>query len=175
MQDFLKSKIRTIPNWPKPGVMFRDITTLLKEPQAFSLVINQFVERYQNKPLTKILGIESRGFIFGSVLAHKLNLPFILARKPGKLPAPKTRIEYQTEYSTDALEIHNDAIQEGDKVLIIDDLLATAGTMKAAAELVEKLGGKVHECAFVIELPDLKGREKLKNYNMFSLIQFEGE
>jgi len=171
----LKSTIRTIPHWPKQGVMFRDITTLLKNPQAFNYTIQKFVERYQNQQITKILGIESRGFIFGAVLANKLNLPFIIARKPGKLPAQTTKIEYQTEYSTDALEIHNDAIQLGDNVLIVDDLIATAGTAKATAELVEKLGGKVHEFAFVNDLPDLKGKEKLSNYKIFNLVEFEGE
>lgn len=171
----LKSVIRTVPHWPKAGVMFRDITTLLQNPKAFNLTIQKFVERYRDQPITKILGIESRGFIFGAVLAYKLDLPFIIARKPGKLPAETTKIEYQTEYSTDALEIHNDAIEPGDNVLIVDDLLATGGTMKATAELVEKLGGRVHECAFVIDLPDLKGGEKLSNYNVFKLIDFEGE
>ncbi len=175
MVEEIKSKIRTIPNWPKQGIMFRDITTLLKDPVAFNKAVNIFIERYKDKPITKILGIESRGFIFGSVLASKLNLPFILARKPGKLPAATTKMEYELEYGTDALEIHNDAIEQGDNILIVDDLIATAGTLKATAELVEKLGGKVHECAVVIELPDLKGREKIKNYNTFSIVQFEGE
>jgi len=175
VQERIKSKIRTIPHWPKPGVMFRDITTLLKDPETFSLVIQQFIERYQNQPIDKVLGIESRGFILGSVLAYQLKLPFILARKPGKLPAEKTRLNYQTEYSTDALEIHNDAIQKGDQVLIIDDLLATGGTAWATAQLVEKLGGKVKEIAFVIDLPELKGKEKLKEYRLFNLVEFEGE
>lgn len=171
----IKSKIRTIPHFPKQGIMFRDITTLLKDPEALKYTIQQFVERYKDKNITKIVGIESRGFIFGSILAHELGVGFIPARKPGKLPAPATRLEYELEYGKDALEIHNDAIEQGDNVLIVDDLVATAGTAKATAQLIEKLGGKVEEIAFVVELPDLKGREKLKDYNIFSLVEFEGD
>lgn len=171
----IKQYIRTIPDWPKQGVMFRDITTLLKEPKALKYVISKFVERYKDRKIDKIVGIESRGFIFGSILAHELNVGFVLARKPGKLPAESERIEYETEYSKDGIEIHKDAISEGDNVLIVDDLIATSGTSKAAAELVERMKGKVEEIAFVIELPELKGREKLKGYNVFSLVEFEGE
>ena len=171
----LKSKIRTIPNWPKPGVMFRDITTLLKDPLAVKEVINKFYEKYKNVQIDKIVGVESRGFIFGSLLADKLELPLVIVRKPGKLPAATSQIEYELEYGTDKLEIHNDAVSLGDKILIVDDLIAIGGTGLACCKLVEKLGGKIIGCAFVIELPDLKGREKLKDYEVFSLVKFEGE
>jgi len=171
----IKKHIRTIPHFPKQGVMFRDITTLLKSPEALRYVIGKFVERYKDKEIDKIVGIESRGFIFGSILAHELNIPFILARKPGKLPAETEKIEYETEYSKDGIEIHKDGINPGEKVLIVDDLLATSGTSRAAAELVEKMGGKVEEIGFLVELPELKGREKLSKYNLFSLVEFEGE
>ncbi|MFH1210242.1 MAG: adenine phosphoribosyltransferase [archaeon] len=171
----IKSKIRTVPDWPKPGIMFRDITTLLKDPDAVKYVINQFYDKYKNKKIDKIVGIESRGFIFGALLADKLNKPFVLARKPKKLPAPSTIVEYELEYGKDALAIHNDAISKNDNVLIIDDLIATAGTSKAVAQIVEKLKGKVFGFGFVIELPDLKGREKLKGYDILSLVNFEGD
>lgn len=171
----IKSKIRTVPDWPKQGVMFRDITTLLKEPGAVKFVINEFYSKYKNAKIDKIVGIESRGFIFGALLADRLNKPFILARKPKKLPAAHTIVEYELEYGKDALAIHNDAISKNDSVLIIDDLLATAGTMNAVAQIVKKLKGNVYGCACVIELPDLKGREKLKGYDVFSLIKFEGD
>ena len=169
----LKEKIRTIPNWPKQGVLFWDITTLLKDKKAMDYIIEQFYNKYNDRGITKIVGIEARGFIFGSILAYKLGIAFVPARKPGKLPAETTKVEYELEYGKDALEIHNDAISEGDKVLIVDDLLATGGTAKAAAELVEKLNGKVEGLAFVINLPELKGKEKLKNYNVFNLVDCE--
>ncbi len=171
----LKSTIRTIPNWPKPGIMFRDITTLIQDPQAFSYVIQQFAEHYRNQNIDKIAGIESRGFIFGAALAYKLNLPFVLIRKKGKLPAETVTQEYALEYGTDKIEMHRDAVSYGESVLIVDDLIATAGTLKAAVQLVEKLGGEVSGCAVVIELPDFKGRETMRGYNLFSLVQFEGE
>jgi len=169
----LKKKLRTIPNWPKQGVLFWDITTLLKDKKAMNYVIKKFFNEYKDKEINKIVSIESRGFIFGSVLAYKLKVPFVPIRKPGKLPAATTKIEYELEYGKDALEIHNDAISEEDKVLIVDDLLATGGTSKAAAELVEKLNGKVEGFAFVINLPELKGKEKLKDYNVFNLVDCE--
>ena len=154
--------------------MFRDITTLLKDPKALKEVISRFKNEFENKNISKVVGIESRGFIFGSILAHELGVAFIPARKPGKLPAPATREEYELEYGKDAIEIHNDAIEKGDNILIVDDLVATAGTMLAAAKLVEKLGGRVAGIAYVIDLPELKGKEKLKDYNVFNLIEFEG-
>ncbi len=170
----IKSSIRTILNWPKPGIMFRDITTLIKDPEAFNFTIEKFKEQYLNKNITKIAGIESRGFIFGAALARELNLPFVLIRKKGKLPAETVSQEYELEYGTDKIEIHKDALDVGDNVLILDDLIATAGTARAACQLVEKLGGKVAGCAFVVELKDLKGRDKLSNYDVFSLVEFEG-
>ncbi len=171
----LKSTIRTIPNWPKLGIMFRDITTLIKDPKAFNYVIEQFAEHYQNQKIDKIAGIESRGFIFGAALAHKLNLPFVLIRNKGKLPAETVSQEYALEYGTDKIEMHKDAVSAGETVLIIDDLLATGGTASAACQLVEKLGGKVAGLGFVIDLPELKGREKLEDYPIFHLVEFEGE
>lgn len=171
----LKKVIRTIPHWPRPGVMFRDITTILKDPSAFDYCIQRFKERYQAQEISKIAGIESRGFIFGAALARELSLPFVLVRKKGKLPAETVSHEYELEYGTDTVEIHKDAIDAGEKVLIIDDLIALGGTAEATCKLIEKLGGRVQECAFVIELPALKGREKLKDYNIFSLVEFEGE
>ena len=171
----LKSKIRTIPHWPKQGVMFRDITTVLKDPISFKKVIDTLYERYKNKNIDLIAGIESRGFIFGSALAYKLNKGFIPLRKPGKLPATSTKVEYELEYGKDGLEIHNDAIIPGQSILLIDDLIATGGSCLAAISLIEKLGGKIAEIAFLIELPDLKGREKLNSYSVFSLVSFEGE
>ena len=171
----LKKAIRTIPHWPKPGIMFRDITTLLKNPEAFNFCIQKFAEQYQNKNITKIAGIESRGFIFGAALARELKLPFVPIRKPGKLPAETIAQEYKLEYGMDKIEIHKDAINAGDNVLIVDDLIATAGTLQAATVLIEKLGGIVSGCAVVIELPDLNGREILKDYDLFSLVSFEGD
>ena len=169
----IKKILRTVPNWPKQGVLFWDITTLLKDKEAMEYVIEQFFNKYKDKGITKIVGIESRGFIFGSILAYKLGISFVPARKPGKLPAETTKVEYELEYGKDALEIHNDAIKEGDKVLIVDDLIATGGTAKATAELVEKLNGKVEGFAFVIDLPELKGKEKLKAYDIFNLVECE--
>jgi len=171
----LKNSIRTIPNWPKLGVMFRDITTLLQDPNAFKQCIEKFKEHYQNKGITKIVGIESRGFIFGAALARELHLPFVLIRKPGKLPAATVSQEYELEYGKDKIEIHQDAISVGDKVLITDDLIATGGTIVAATQLVEKLGGEVTGIAVVINLPELKGAERVNKYNPFWLVEFEGE
>jgi adenine phosphoribosyltransferase len=171
----LKEKIRTVPHWPIEGVMFRDITTVLQDPEAMKEACDRFYERYKGKKIDKIVGIDARGFIFGAVLAYQLNLGLILVRKKGKLPYKTVSAEYTLEYGTDTVEMHEDAIQKGDQVLIVDDLIATGGTISAAIELVEKLGGEVVECAFVIELPDLKGREKIKGYNIFSMVEFEGD
>ncbi|MBU2634421.1 MAG: adenine phosphoribosyltransferase [Nanoarchaeota archaeon] len=171
----IKKFIRTVPNWPKEGVMFRDITTLLKNPEAVKYVMDKFYEKYKDVEIDKVVGVESRGFIFGSLLAERLNKPFILARKPKKLPAEHTVVEYELEYGKDALAIHNDGIDENDSVLIVDDLLATAGTLNAVIQIVEKLKGNICECACVIELPDLKGREKIKGYDVFSLVEFAGD
>ncbi len=171
----LKSTIRTIPHWPKHGVMFRDITSLLENPEAFNFAIKKLKERYQGKNITKVAGIESRGFIFGAVLAKELGLPFVLIRKPGKLPGETVSQEYQLEYGTDKIEMLKSSLNVGDHVLVVDDLLATAGTALAACSLVEKVGGKVFGVAVVIDLPDLKGAEKLSKYELFKLVEFEGD
>lgn len=171
----LKSKIRTVPHWPIEGVMFRDITTLLLDGEAFRHACDELYNRYKNEKIDKVVGLEARGFIFGSVLAYKLGVGFVPIRKKGKLPAKTASHTYQKEYGPDTIEIHTDAIKKGDRVLVVDDLLATGGTCSAANTLIEKLGGKIVECAFVIDLPDLKGREKLKGYKIFTLVEFEGE
>jgi len=174
-EDFIKGKIRTIPDWPKPGVMFRDITTLLKDNEGFKRVIDILYHKYKNRDIEIIAGIESRGFIVGSILAHKLNVGFVPIRKKGKLPHETEREEYDLEYGKDAVEIHKDAIKPGQKVLLIDDLIATGGTAQASAKLIEKLGGVIEEIAFVIELEDLKGREKLNKWEVFSVVKFDEE
>ena len=177
MPHIIKSKIRTIPNWPKKGIMFRDITTLLKDSQGFNHLMNLLAERYQNKDIDLIAGIESRGFITGAALAHRLGIGFVPIRKKGKLPAETVSEEYDLEYGKDKIEIHKDAILFGSKVLLIDDLIATGGTSLAAANLIKKLGGEIVECSFIIDLPDLGGKKKLENagYKVFNLIEFEGE
>jgi len=171
----LKSTIRTVPDWPKPGIMFRDITTLLANPRAFDYCIKKFKEKYFDKNITKIAGIESRGFIFGAALARELNLPLVLIRKKGKLPAETIGQIYELEYGVDEIEIHKDALVEGDNVLVVDDLLATGGTMKAACDLVKKLKANIAGTTCVINLPELKGEEKLKEYDNYYLVEFAGE
>jgi adenine phosphoribosyltransferase len=171
----LKDLIRSVPNFPKEGIIFKDITTLLKDPNGYKEALNQLVKLADNKEVTKVIGIESRGFIFGGALAEKLNAGFIPIRKPGKLPAAKVSESYVLEYGTDSIEIHKDAIQPGDKILLHDDLLATGGTMKAACNLVEKLGAKVVQISFLIELTFLNGRSKFENYDLHSLIQYDAE
>jgi len=173
--EIIKSKIRTIPNWPKPGIMFRDITTLLKDPDGLKKVTEILVERYKDKKIDIVAGIESRGFIVGSILAEKLNVGFVPLRKPGKLPAETEKQEYQLEYGTDAIEIHKDAIQAGQRVLLVDDLIATSGTLCAACDLISKLGGEIVECALIVELDDLGGRKKLedKGHKIFSILSFK--
>ena len=170
----IKSKIRTIPNFPKQGIQFRDITTLLKDPAGFRYAIDTFVQRYGSIHIDKVVGIESRGFIIGGALAHQLNVGFVPVRKPGKLPGQTDSVEYEIEYGKDKIEIHTDAIKPGDIVLIVDDLIATGGTCKAAVNLVEKQGGNVLECAFIVNLPELKGIEKVGK-PCYSLVEFEGE
>jgi len=171
----LKDKIRTVPNWPIKGVMFRDITTMLQDPDAFQDACDAFYDRYKDMNIDKIVGIDARGFIFGAVLAYRMHVGFVPIRKKGKLPYKTVSTAYSLEYGESAVEIHEDAIKKGEKVLIVDDLIATGGTVCAAVQLVEKLGGEVVECAFVVELPDLKGREKIKDYGIFCLTEFEGE
>jgi len=168
----LKEKIRNIPDFPKPGILFRDITTLLKDATAFQEVIAQLAERYAAQSLDRIAGIEARGFIFGAALAARLRTGFVPLRKPGKLPATTYSAQYELEYGTDRIEMHVDAIEQGSRVLLIDDLLATGGTMQAACALVEQAGGRIVECAFIIELADLQGRKKLAGRPVFSLIVY---
>jgi len=177
MTERIKSKIRTIPNWPKPGIMFRDITTLLHDAPEFSHTIELLVERYKDKKIDLVAGIEARGFIIGSILAHRLNVGFVPIRKKGKLPAETESEEYELEYGKDTIEIHKDAIDKGNKVLIVDDLVASAGTCMAACKLIKKCGGEIVECCFIIELKDLGGRKKLEHagYSVYSLVEFEGE
>jgi adenine phosphoribosyltransferase len=171
----LKEKIRTVPNWPIEGVMFRDITTLMQDSEAFMQACDELYNRYKDKDIDKVVGIDARGFIFGAVLAYKLNTGFVPVRKKGKLPYRTISEEYTLEYGKNVVEIHEDAIKKGERVLIVDDLIATGGTISAAIKLVEKLGAEIVECAFLVELPDLKGRDKIKGYNIFVLTEFEGE
>jgi adenine phosphoribosyltransferase len=168
----LETIIRDVPDFPKKGIIFKDITTLLQNGEALRLALNQMMKKYLDAKIDKVVGIEARGFIFGGVLAYKLGCGFIPARKPGKLPYRSIREEYTLEYGTNSLEIHEDSIQPGQKVLIVDDLLATGGTAQAAARLAEKLGGEVAGIEFLIELAFLHGRDKLLKYPVHSLITY---
>ena len=169
----LAEKIRNVPDFPKKGIVFKDITTLLKDPSAFKCVIDTLTEKYRDKRVDVVIAMEARGFILGAPLAYNLNAAFVPVRKPGKLPAETIKAEYALEYGTDAVEMHKDAILPGQKVLIVDDLLATGGTANATAQLVEKLGGQIVGIAFLIELSPLKGRQKLACYPVECLIQCE--
>ncbi len=173
----IKSRIRTISDWPKKGVIFRDITTLLKDPVGLKLCLDDFIARYKDKKIDIVVGIDSRGFILGGALAYELGKGFVPVRKKGKLPAEVESEEYELEYGTDTIEIHKDAITTGQKVLIVDDLIATGGTAQAAAKLVKKLGGEIVEMAFIVDLPDLGGSQRLKNAGLqvYSQTSFEGE
>lgn len=175
--EHIKSKIRTIPHFPKQGIMFRDITTLLQDSEGLKDVVKEFKERYKDIEIDVVAGIEARGFILAGILAHELGTGCILLRKKGKLPYKTESVTYDLEYGQDTIEIHADAVKEGEKVLLADDLLATGGTMAAACELIEKLGGKVVECAFIVDLPEVGGKKKLldKGYKVFNLVEFEGE
>jgi adenine phosphoribosyltransferase len=164
-----------VPDFPKKGIVFRDITTLLKNKDAFHRFIDLMVERYKNERIDKVVGIESRGFIGGGALAYALGAGFVPIRKPGKLPADKIRQEYQLEYGTDAIEIHRDAIAKGERVLLHDDLLATGGTILAACKLVEQIGGTIVGLSFLIELSFLQPRKRLSQYDIFSLISYASE
>ncbi len=177
MPQSIKEKIRTIPHWPKQGVMFRDITTLLKDSDGFNHLIDLLLERYKDVEIDYIVGIESRGFIIGAVLANRLQKGFVPIRKKGKLPPEVVSEEYDLEYGKDKIEVSANAIKLGDKVLLVDDLIATGGTAMAACNLIKKLGGEIIECCFVIDLPDLGGKKKLENagYKTFGLVEFEGE
>ena len=173
----IKSRIRTIENYPIEGVMFRDITTLLKDPIGLRSSIDAFVNRYKDLQIDKVVAIESRGFIIGAPLAYLLNIGLVLIRKPGKLPSDTIKQNYELEYGTDCIEVHSDAISEGDRVLIVDDLIATGGTVEATVKLVKKMHGEIIECCFVIDLPDIGGRARLENMGqkVFALCKFEGE
>jgi adenine phosphoribosyltransferase len=171
----IKELIRTIPDFPKKGIQFRDITTLLKDKNGFHKVIDILAARYKDSKIDKVVGIESRGFIIAGALAHCLGAGFVPIRKIGKLPGKKHAVVYELEYGTDTVEIHEDAIDENDNVLLVDDLIATGGTAAASVQLIERLGGKIIECAFIVELPDLHGRKKLQKHSVFSLVSFEGD
>lgn len=171
----LASSIRSVPDFPKKGIVFRDITTLLNDPAAFREALNIFHSHYRGRKIDKVVAVESRGFIFGAALANLLEAGFVPIRKPGKLPAKTFREEYELEYGHDAIEIHADAINPGDEVLIHDDLLATGGTAAAACRLVERAGGRVAGLAFLIELSFLSGRKRLDKYDLFSIIQYHSE
>ena len=175
----IKSRIRTVPDYPKKGIMFRDITTLIKDPVGFRLVIDSFTQRYMKKELNfdTIVGIEARGFIIGGALSYTLGKGFVPIRKAGKLPSEVEEQVYDLEYGSDKIEIHRDALVKGERILLVDDLLATGGTAMAAASLIEKVGGEIAEMAFIVNLPDVGGEKKLKEkkYKFFSLTEFEGE
>jgi adenine phosphoribosyltransferase len=171
----LKEKIRSVPHWPIDPVTFRDITTLLQDPEAFKWSCDKFYERYKDMGVEKVVGIDARGFLFGAVLAYKLDVGFTPVRKKGKLPPPVISEQYTLEYGSNTVEISSDGVSKGEKVVIVDDLIATGGTAAAAVNLVEKMGGDILECAFVIDLPDLKGTQKLNGHKSFSLVAFDGE
>jgi adenine phosphoribosyltransferase len=173
--DSIRKAIRDIPDFPRPGIVFKDITPLLGDGPLFAKTIDALAERYRDQKIDMVLGIESRGFIVGAALAYKLGAGFCVVRKPGKLPYDTHSASYELEYGTDSLEIHIDAIAQNARVLIVDDLIATGGTAAATAQLVSKLGGEVVECAFVIELSFLKGRDKLQPYGVFSLVHYDAE
>jgi adenine phosphoribosyltransferase len=171
----LEQYIRSVPNFPKEGIVFKDITTLLAEVDAYHVVVERWAERLRKKEVNRVLAIEARGFIFGGALSHVLNVPLVLARKSGKLPWSTIREEYSLEYGMDCLEIHQDSIQPGDRVAVVDDLLATGGTALATVRLAERLGGEVVDVGFLIELTFLDGRARLKGYPVESFIQYSGE
>ncbi|MDP3333496.1 MAG: adenine phosphoribosyltransferase [Methylococcaceae bacterium] len=168
----LKATIRDIPDFPKPGIIFKDITPLVKDPAMVRLAVHQLIHPFLGRNINVIAGMEARGFIFGSLVAWELGLPIVPLRKPGKLPYDVQSVSYDLEYGSATLEAHIDSFSEGDKVLLIDDLLATGGTAKASCELVEKLGATIEACAFVVELDFLNGREKLEGYEVHSLLHF---
>jgi len=169
----LKQLIRAVPDFPKPGILFYDITTLLKDKTGFAQLIDAFAQYYIDKHVDLVLGIEARGFIFGPALAYRLNAGFVPVRKPGKLPAETVKIKYDLEYGSDSLEMHKDAIQPGQRVIIVDDLLATGGTMDATINLVKQLGGEIVGLTVAIELDFLKGRAKFPEYDVFSLLHYD--
>ncbi len=173
----IKSRIRTIPNYPKPGVMFRDITTLLKDPDGFRATVLELANRYSGIKIDKVAGIESRGFIMGAPLAYLLGAGFVPIRKTGKLPAETVGHDYELEYGTDRLEMHVDAVSSGERILLVDDLIASGGTAEAAVKLIQKMGGQIVECCFIIDLPDIGGRQRLEKLGqkVVTLCEFEGD
>lgn len=174
--SLIKSSIKSIENYPKPGILFRDVTSLLEDAKAYQATIQLFVDRYKEMGFTKVVGTEARGFLFGAPLALELGLGFVPVRKPGKLPRKTVGQTYDLEYGTDTLEIHVDAIQPGDKVLVVDDLLATGGTIEATAKLIRQLGGEVEHAAFVINLPEIGGDKRLQGLGLsvYSICEFDG-
>ena len=172
MEMDLKTKIRDVPDFPKPGIIFKDITTLLQDADALRYSIDLLAKQYRNQNIDKIVGIEARGFIFGAPLAYAINAGFVIIRKPGKLPYKTIKQSYELEYGTDEIEIHEDAIKPGERILLADDLLATGGTMAAATELINKIGGKIVGISFLIELSFLNGRKKLNGYDIHSIIEY---
>ena len=168
----LRNNIRDIHVFPKPGIIFKDITPLVKDPAALRLAVHQLLQPFLGRDITAVAGMEARGFIFGSLIAWELGLPFVPLRKPGKLPYEVQSVEYDLEYGSASLEVHNDAFSANDRILLIDDLLATGGTAKASCELVEKLGATVEACAFVVELDFLDGRKKLGDYEVHSVLHY---
>lgn len=171
----LKEHVRNVPDFPKPGIMFRDITPLLSHPRAFRETIGRMADHFRGRNITAIAAAEARGFIFAAPLALELNVGFVPVRKPGKLPFDTQAFHYELEYGTDSLEIHTDAFKKGDQVLLVDDLLATGGTINACARLAENSGAVIAGCAFAIELTFLRGRDKLPGYDVFSVIEYDGE
>jgi len=172
MEKLLKGIIKDVPDFPKKGIIFKDLTPVFQNKNAFKKLIDYFYKKFKNKKIDKVVCVEARGFLIGAPLAYKLGAGLIPVRKPGKLPRETYKVEYELEYGKDALEIHKDAINEVDKVLIIDDLLATGGTVSAVAQLVEKSKGKIEAIAFIVELDFLKGREKLSKYKIFSIVHY---
>jgi adenine phosphoribosyltransferase len=170
--DALKSKIRHVPDFPKAGILFYDVTTLLRDPGGFRLAIDTLAEPYQNRGINVVVGVESRGFILGAAVADRIGAGFVPVRKLGKLPSETIRASYALEYGTDSLEMHRDAVQAGQRVLVVDDLLATGGTARATVDLVKQLGGTVHGLAFLIELVELKGRAKLEGEDVYAVLQY---
>jgi adenine phosphoribosyltransferase len=170
--DALKSKIRHVPDFPKAGILFYDVTTLLRDPDGFRMAIDTLSSPYRDRGITAVLGIESRGFILGAAVADRIGAGFIPVRKVGKLPSLTVRVTYDLEYGSDSLEIHRDAVEPGQRVLIVDDLLATGGTARATVDLVKQLGGTIEGVAFLIELLDLNGRSRLQGENVFAVLQY---
>lgn len=174
--EFLKDSIKSVPDYPKPGILFRDVTSLLEDPRAFTTTIDLFIERFRDRGITKVVGTEARGFLFGAPVALGLGVGFVPVRKPGKLPRETFSETYDLEYGSDQLELHRDAIKPGDVVLVVDDLLATGGTIEATVKLIRRLGGEVTDAAFIINLFDLGGEQRLEKQGIqcFSLVSFPG-